>query len=251
MRDSSTGQARLKALLTATPIVGPVARLLAHSAPVEAVRRQLQFRGSSTYWEERYRDGGNSGAGSYGRLAEFKAEVLNDFVAREVIQSIVELGCGDGAQLELARYPAYVGIDVATSSVALCRARFAEDKTKLFYHTAELPPDLGRFDLALSLDVIYHLVEDSVFEAYMRQLFALSRRYVVIYASNQAQATASPHVRHRQFTRWVAAQQPGWQLHGFIPNRYPYDPARPEDTSFADFHIYRRNDEDGADAAQG
>jgi hypothetical protein len=64
----------------------------------------------------------------------------------------------------------------------------------------------------------------------------------VIYASNQAQATASPHVRHRQFTRWIAAQQPGWQLHGFIPNRYPYDPARPEDTSFADFHIYRRDD---------
>jgi SAM-dependent methyltransferase len=242
MRHSSSGSAGLKAFVTGTPIIGPMARALARSAPVEALRRQLQFRGSSNYWEERYQAGGNSGAGSYGRLAEFKAEVLNDFVAREAIGSVVELGCGDGAQLELAEYPAYVGIDVATSSVALCRTRFAEDDTKRFYHSTELPAGIGRFDLALSLDVIYHLVEDAVFEAYMRQLFALSHRYVVIYASNQAQATASPHVRHRQFTRWVAAEQPGWQLHGFIPNRYPYDPARPDDTSFADFHIYRRDD---------
>jgi SAM-dependent methyltransferase len=242
MGDSSSGQARLKALVTATPIVGPMARRLARSAPIEALRRQLQFRGSSNYWEERYRSGGNSGAGSYGRLAEFKAEMLNEFVAREAIDSVVELGCGDGAQLELARYPSYVGIDVAASSIALCRTRFAEDATKRFYHMSQLPADLGRFDLALSLDVIYHLVEDAVFDAYMRQLFALGRRYVVIYASNQAQATASPHVRHRQFTSWVKAQQPDWRPHAFIPNRYPYDPARPDDTSFADFHIFRRAD---------
>src|SRR5579859_8234848 len=102
MRDSSSAQTRLKALLTATPIVGPVARRLARSAAVEAVRRQLQFRGSSTYWEERYRAGGNSGAGSYGRLAEFKAEVLNGFVHSRGIRSVVEFGCGDGAQLALA-----------------------------------------------------------------------------------------------------------------------------------------------------
>ena len=242
MPHSSSGPARLKDLVTGTPIIGPMARRLAQSGPVEALRRRLQFHGSSNYWEERYRSGGNSGAGSYGRLAEFKAEVLNEFVAREGIASVVELGCGDGAQLELARYPAYVGIDVAATSVALCRMRFSDDTAKRFYHASELPPDLGRFDLALSLDVIYHLVEDAVFEAYMRQLFALGGRYVAIYASNQAQATASPHVRHRQFTGWIEAHEPRWRLHAFVPNRYPHDPARPEDTSFADFHIFRRED---------
>jgi hypothetical protein len=64
MRHSSSGSAGLKALVTATPIIGPMALRLARSAPVEALRRQLQFRGSSDYWEERYRAGGNSGAGS-------------------------------------------------------------------------------------------------------------------------------------------------------------------------------------------
>ena len=34
----------------------------------------------SNYWDQRYKKGGNSGAGSYGRLAEFKAEIINKFI---------------------------------------------------------------------------------------------------------------------------------------------------------------------------
>jgi hypothetical protein len=37
-------------------------------------RRHRKFSGSKAYWENRYADGGNSGAGSYNRLADFKAE---------------------------------------------------------------------------------------------------------------------------------------------------------------------------------
>jgi hypothetical protein len=51
-----------------------------------------------------------------------------------------------------------------------------------------MPADLGRFDLELSLDVIYHLVEDEVFDAYMRSLFAHAGRFVVIYSSNKVGA---------------------------------------------------------------
>ena len=58
--------------------------------PLAGSRRRLGFRGSAAYWDARYRAGGNSGAGSYGRLAAFKAEVLNEFVRRRGIRSIVE-----------------------------------------------------------------------------------------------------------------------------------------------------------------
>ena len=241
MRNTAPGQARgVKALLTETPILGPVTRHLARSRPVAVLRRQLGFRGSSAYWEERYRNGGTSGAGSYGKLAAFKAEVLNDFVARAGIHSVVEFGCGDGAQLALARYRRYVGLDVSATSVALCRARFAGDPSKAFYLASELPLHYGNFDLALSLDVIYHLVEDPVFDAYMRQLFRRSDRHVVIYASDTAHATDAPHVRHRNFTGWIREHAREWTLADRIENRYPYDPARPDETSFADFYFYRR-----------
>jgi hypothetical protein len=93
-------------------------------------------------------------------------------------------------------------------------------------------------ELTLSLDVIYHLIEDDVFADTVRTLFAWATRFVIIYASNTDSSWPSAHVRHRQFTRHVAATEPDWRLLAHLPNPYPYDPARPDDTSFADFFIY-------------
>ena len=119
-----------------------------------------RFEGSQHYWAARYAQGGTSGAGSYGRLAEFKAEVLNDFVRENDIRTVVEHGCGDGNQLALAAYPRYLGLDVTTEAVALCRSRFARDATKEFRTLSEYGGE--RAEVALSLDVIFHLVEDHV-----------------------------------------------------------------------------------------
>src|SRR5690349_10767553 len=66
---------------------------------------RVRYRSTSNYWESRYARGGNSGPGSYGRLAAWKAEFLNDFVRDNEVKSVVELGCGDGNQLRLMRYP--------------------------------------------------------------------------------------------------------------------------------------------------
>src|SRR5258708_24901292 len=68
------------------------------------------FQGSSAYWEDRYRTGGNSGAGSYNSLALFKAEILNAFVRANGVQKVIEFGCGDGNQLSLFEYPCYIGL---------------------------------------------------------------------------------------------------------------------------------------------
>ena len=237
-------RSRLKALVTAIPLVGPVARALVRNPVIEGLRdllrRRLEFTGSSSYWEQRYRQGGNSGAGSYGRLAEFKAKTLNDFVARMGVQSVIEFGCGDGAQLALARYPRYVGIDVAERSILACRKHFATDATKSFYLASQLPTDHDRFDQVISLDVIYHLVEDEVFAAYMRSLFASAGRFVVIYSSNKIEPSEVPHIRHRPFTDWIEVHEPQWRKTGYLPNKYPYDPTRPGETSFADFYFFER-----------
>jgi SAM-dependent methyltransferase len=156
------GVPRLASLVARIPVLGPVARALARRTPlVEKLLQKWKFANSSTYWEQRYLTGGTSGAGSYGRLAQFKAETLNAFASRADIQRVIEFGCGDGEQLALAQYPSYVGVDVSPTSIALCTRRFASDRTKRFYLATKVPEHLGRFDLALSLDVIYHLVEDA------------------------------------------------------------------------------------------
>lgn len=67
---------------------------------------------TSEYWEMRYRSGRDSGRGSYGLLAEFKADVLNTFVASHGVRMVLEWGCGDGNQLRFAQYPWYLSIGV-------------------------------------------------------------------------------------------------------------------------------------------
>jgi SAM-dependent methyltransferase len=224
-----------KDIIRSMPLVGSAVGRLRQVV----VNRLSPFTESSSYWESRYKAGGNSGAGSYDRLAEFKAQVLNRFVADNGIKSVLELGSGDGAQLALAEYPRYYGVDVSPTALELCRAKFGDDPTKEFILLEELPGELTA-DLALSLDVIYHLVEDDIFEAHMATLFDHADRNVIIYASNYDAKHPVPHVRHRQFSRWVEANRPDWRLATTIPNAYPYDPKRPYETSFADFYVYEK-----------
>jgi hypothetical protein len=204
----------------------------------------VNFRGSREYWERRYANGRNSGAGSYGRLAQFKAQFLNQFVKQSAVQSVIEFGFGDGHQLEISQYPEYCGLDVSPTAAGICRDRFKHDTSKSFfvYDSATFTDNARIFhaDLGLSLDVIYHLVEDAVFHNYMSHLFAAADRYVIVYSSNKDELPASPHVRHREFTQWVSVNEPSWELIDHVPNQYPFDPQRPSETSFADFFVFAR-----------
>jgi hypothetical protein len=217
----------IKTFINNTPVIGPSLNRL----------RGMTVKNSAYYWDRRYREGGNSGAGSYNRLARFKADFLNSFVQEYQISSVIEYGSGDGAQLKLARYPSYIGVDVSTTAVEMCRETFRHDTSKRFEKLYDLAKSTMA-DLSLSLDVIYHLVEDSVFETYMQQLFESARRFVIVYSSNVDRGWPAKHVRHREFTRWVAQNKPDWHLQSVVKNAYPYDPADPEQTSFADFHVF-------------
>ncbi len=192
---------------------------------------------STAYWEARYRANGASGAGSLGRLARFKAGVINRFVADNRVGSVIDLGCGDGSQLGLLDLPAhYVGVDASAAALASCSARWPERRFGGLEAVAALPPA----EMTLSLDVLYHLTEDAVFAAALAALFDLATRFVLIYSSNVEAGFAAPHVRHRRFTSAVAATQPHWRLAAHLPNPYPFDPGAPNETSFADFFVYVR-----------
>lgn len=220
----------LKRFVKQIPILSPIAR------NIYARFSALGFTSSGNYWERRYRKGGTSGSGSDGRLAKFKAEFLNSFVVENKITSVVEFGCGDGLQLSLAKYPKYLGLDVSASAIEQCRRKFARDNTKTFALVGGTDP--GVHDLALSLDVIFHLVEEGVFELYMDSLFKASRAFVIIYSSDSDEWAPEPHVKHRKFSRWIEANRPNWKLRETAPNPFPYDQSDSDRTSFANFYIY-------------
>jgi tetratricopeptide (TPR) repeat protein len=190
--------------------------------------------------------GGTSGAGSYGRLAKFKAQVVNGFVADHGLKSLGEIGCGDGHQLGLLRVERYYGFDISPQAVAMCANKYAGDPTKSFavYDSASFDSrEVKSVDLVISLDVIYHLLEDETYNSYLTNLFDFSDRFVIIYANNtDIQGKTAAHLRFHKFTDWVASHRPEWVLAGFPPNRYPFRPDMENETSFANFYFFSQNE---------
>ncbi|PCJ40684.1 MAG: hypothetical protein COA71_10610 [SAR86 cluster bacterium] len=223
----------IKQKIKSIPLIGLLAKVL-YFLLIEPFRK---FSGSEDYWKQRYAQGGSSGDGSYKLLADFKAEVLNALVAKHEVESVIEFGCGDGNQLSLLNFSAYQGVDVSPQAIALCKDQFSQDATKAFSLLEEYRGQQS--DMSMSLDVIYHLVEDEVFENHMKLLFESATALVVIYSSDtaQQQKIQGKHIRHRKFTDWIARHINNWELARHIPNKYPY---KGDDTSgsFADFYIY-------------
>ena len=225
----------IKTLVKRIPLLGDAAtwvyRLMSS--------RSRSFPGTVAYWEGRYAQGGHSGVGSSGRFAAFKAEIINRIVAERQVRSVLEFGCGDGSQLAHATYPRYLGFDVSETAVARCRDRFAADPTKQFGLVSQYRGETA--DLVLSLDVIYHLIEDQVFREYMARLFRASERLVIIYSSNSEdnRDNVATHVRHRRFTDWIDEHVSEWVLLEHVPNRFPYRGDYREGC-FADFFVYEK-----------
>ena len=225
----------MRQIVKKLPVIGPVT----HHIYRTWINPIKPFQGSENYWKNRYDSGGNSGNGSYNQLAEFKAEILNAFVSNQGITSVIEYGCGDGNQLGLAQYPKYIGFDVSPNAIDRCLKKYSDDECKAFKLVESYGGETA--ELTLSLDVIYHLIEDHVFVDYMNKLFDSSDRFVIIYSSNTDDNPGGKavHVRHRYFSKWIDDHKAEWKLKKHIPNKYPFS-GDTKTGSFADFYIYSK-----------
>lgn len=194
-----------------------------------------QLFDSTTYWEQRYAEGGPSGPGSRGDHAKFKAEFVNEFIENHDISTVVEFGCGDGDQVALGEYPSYIGLDVSEAAIERCSKRFEDDQTKRFriYDPFEFNDhETLRADLVLSLEVLFHLVNDDVYEKTMYDMFTTAERYVIIFSSNYDDPAPEIHVRHRRFIDYVEKEFPEFELIDHVEN--------PFEERVSDFYVYAR-----------
>lgn len=191
------------------------------------------FADASIYWESRYNKSESSGAGSYGKVAAWKQQVIDAFVTRCGIRTVSEFGYGDGNQLSMAHYPRYVGLDVSQTIWGQTSRLFSTDSTKAFllYRADKIVSGISA-DLALSLDVIYHLLTDGEYTTYLKNLFSTRVDWVLVYASNY-NGIGAAHVRHHRFTDDVGRLFPNFELLTTIGNAYPRE-------SHADFYLFRR-----------
>lgn len=167
---------------------------------------------SGSYWESRYKQGGNSGKGSYNDLAVVKAEFINSFLIHNEIQSMIDYGVGDGNQLKLINTEniEYIGIDVSPTVIDLCKHIFLDDNTKSFFDMTAIPENI-RSDVVISCDVLYHLIEEDVYQKYLENLFHWSDKFVIIYAPN-INCNEAVHVLKREFLEYIYENFPEFNL---------------------------------------
>jgi hypothetical protein len=214
-------QTRRRTLKLAAPPPTTLAGKVAFRAT--APLRRAWFPGSLNFWDNAYASGLTSGPGSAGEPARYKAAFVNDFITSHGLESVIELGCGDGSQLELGNYHSYIGLDVSPTAVQMCAKKFAHDPSKSFflYEPRSFVDKAGVFraDIVLSLDVVFHLVEDEVCELYLEHLFAAARSFVIVYSSDvDDPGTSPPYTKHRHYTRWVTEHLPDWTIIAQEPN---------------------------------
>lgn len=166
----------------------------------------------AAYWNRRYLDGRTSGAGSEGDAAVAKAEMIESIIDVYGIRDVIDWGVGDGVVLGHVRSEVpYLGIDISPHAVERLRARYGPTHpTRQF----GLPRDGAHQvrDLALSLDVLFHLVDDSHYRLYLAQLFGSAARAVLIHSSDHDGGRTARHVLWRRWTQDVAAGFPEWTL---------------------------------------
>lgn len=181
------------------------------------------------YWDDRYLSGGTSGLGSYGLIAEHKAKVINEYIDKYHIETISDYGCGDGNQLLLLRnFLKYDGFDISKSIVSKCMKLNTIRNTSFHSDIDEMPIA----ELTLSLDVIYHILDESDFNEHLQQLFSKSTKLVIIFSTDYILDTKCvEHIRHRKFTDIVAKKYHDFKLIDIIDNEF--------DTA-AKFYIYEK-----------
>lgn len=183
------------------------------------------------YWDNRYKSGGNSGKGSYGVYKTYKSKVINKIIKEYKIQSVTDFGCGDGNQINDIKPPKYVGLDIAPSSVNICKKKYNLDTTKSFYvydHTTYKKTYPS--EMSMSIDVMYHIFEDNIYHKYISDIFENSSRFVLIYSTNFDEKYNGVHVKNREFTKHTPDD---WVLKEHIKN---------ETDNYADFYLFIKNE---------
>ncbi|WP_282154912.1 methyltransferase domain-containing protein [Cytobacillus gottheilii] len=176
------------------------------------------------WWEANYAEGGTSGLGSYGELAEFKADVVNTFIEEHKIQSVIEFGCGDGNQLQYMNYPVYQGFDISESAVNMCKDKFKDDETKSFIHYNPEFFDAKSVsaDLVVCLDVLYHIIDEEDFQRTLTHIFNCSNSYVILYTriTNEIEEEIAPTIKDRDILKRLEAFEE-FTVIGVIKQKYP------------------------------
>ena len=190
------------------------------------------------YWDNRYSTAVGAGAGSRGRLYEFKLRTVQRIVDEYKVGSVVDLGCGDGRQLKDLKVKKYRGLDISPKAIDLASEHAGKGRTYAILNE-DSAADGNIADMAISLDVLFHLPKGQ-YEAHLDELFRFAEKYVLIYAPNETgkDKPLRGHMFFSEFVKDVKARF-GVEPIEVIKNEFPVVGKNPTaNTSYCNFYLF-------------
>jgi len=132
--------------------------------------------GAATYWEQRYATGGTSGAGSIGKIREWKWRIIRQYVGDP--EEVLDVGCGDLSFWEGRNCASYVGIDIAPS--VLVRNRQRRPTWAFIAATASVRIKVRR-RVVFCLDLVFHILDDDEYFAILDNLCEYTGEWLFIF----------------------------------------------------------------------
>lgn len=133
--------------------------------------------GASNYderscWDERYKGGGFSGKGSRGEEAQWKLDLIFEWLTKTGASSIIDFGCGDGhlAFRILERFPLirYIGLDISATVIEANKLQALQKglANRATFKTFDIStPWQGEpADCAICMDVLFHIKQLTSFQ---------------------------------------------------------------------------------------
>lgn len=182
-----------------------------------------RFNHSNQYWKNVYKWGGNSGRASRGDVAAAKADFVNAVCSKYGIDTVVEYGCGDGVTASLITAKRYIGFDISPHAIAYAQDRCRDSASHMFLNYDGLSKDevfeivnrnkASENILSISMDVIFHLIEDETFFRYMDYLCTSPSKLVAVFCSDEDSAPRQPptHYRDRAYSK-LMIEKYGFEL---------------------------------------
>lgn len=129
------------------------------------------------YWENRYKNGGNSGEGSRGNHKKWKWSILDKYIHE--IDNIVDVGCGDLAFMKGIDVINYTGIDI--SQTMINQNKTLKPKWDFICSSADVNINELKGDVVFCHDMLFHILDDGVYKAILENLIEYSNNYISIY----------------------------------------------------------------------
>ena len=131
-----------------------------------------------SFWEERYKRGGTSGKGSVGGYRKWKWKVIDKFVNIKD-KSVLDVGCGDLSFLKKQKFALYLGLDYSPTIIKKNR----EKRPDLWFECVDVIEnniELGRFQVVLCMDLLFHIMTEDGFKNLLRNLNRWTGDYLFV-----------------------------------------------------------------------